>query len=458
MMQPQVENKGLRGSNRQALITDLDRRFSRSGIRRKQISRVLGGSAWLAWVQVVTGIKRIVDVVFSLALLAAFSPLLVALLIAVRLRGGGIARIPKLGRWACTYHQLAFTSGPLRGLPALLNVLRGDMSLVGPRAISPCDVTAADRNAWRRFAIRPGLVCLWWIRQRANIAYGGEFETDSEYLDTHSLAGDLAIGLRALPAAFFGRGVELAPDRIDLLGIPVNNLTMDEAISSITGNVKAGRPSQVCFVNADCVNIAYRDRAYRELLRHCGTVLADGIGIKLAGRILNTNIRQNVNGTDLFPRLCAEMERQRLGLYLLGGRPGVPDDVANWISEHYPTLEVRGYRHGYFGPEETQDVVGKIRESRADVLLVAFGAPKQDKWIREHLEQLRVPVSIGVGGLFDFYSGRIPRAPVWMREIGMEWFYRFMNEPRRMWRRYFVGNIVFLWRAISWRIAGGAAA
>src|SRR5581483_2598296 len=140
---------------------------------------------------------------------------------------------------------------------------------------------------------------------------------------------------------------------------------------------------------------------------------------------------------DMFPRLCETLSGTGLGIYLLGARPGVAAAVADWVKAHHPQTEVKGFRDGYFKPEEEPEVIRQIAASGASVLLVAFGAPRQDLWIRRHLRQTGVKVAMGVGGLFDFYSGRIPRAPVWMREIGAEWLYRFIQEPRRMWRRYF---------------------
>jgi N-acetylglucosaminyldiphosphoundecaprenol N-acetyl-beta-D-mannosaminyltransferase len=189
------------------------------------------------------------------------------------------------------------------------------------------------------------------------------------------------------------------------------------------------------------------------LLQKCGFVLADGIGLKLAGKILNSHIRQNVNGTDLFPLLCTALARENLGIYLLGGKPGVPEDVARWIAERHPSVRVSGCHHGFFSAAETASITEDIRRSGAAILLVALGVPRQEKWIREHQSESGVNIAIGVGGLFDFYSGRIPRAPLWIRELGMEWFYRFVQEPRRMWRRYFVGNFVFLVRAIAERLS-----
>jgi N-acetylglucosaminyldiphosphoundecaprenol N-acetyl-beta-D-mannosaminyltransferase len=446
-------------SERQRIIEQFEGRFSARAIRRRRINHLVQSNGWLIWIQLLSGARRSLELLLAALLLATLSPLLLILFIAVKARGGRVLHTPRLGRWGCAFNEISFSSGPFAGLPALLNVLRGNMSLVGPRAVSPSEVSAADRAAWRRFNTRPGFICLWWIRRRANIAWGSESDADSEYLDTQSVWGDLAIGLRAIPAAFYGEGVTVAPERIELMGIGFNNLTMEEAVAGIVDRARNPYPSQLCFVNADCVNVACHDADYNELLANSAIVLADGIGLKLAGKILNNNIRQNVNGTDLFPQLCdalAKLNNADLGLYLLGGKPGVPEDVARWIAEHYPATRVSGFHHGFFTHAETSVLLGDIRRSGAAILLVAFGVPKQEKWIRDNLAQTGVGMAIGVGGLFDFYSGRVPRAPIWIRELGMEWLYRFAQEPSRMWRRYFVGNFIFLVRAVSERFLARA--
>jgi N-acetylglucosaminyldiphosphoundecaprenol N-acetyl-beta-D-mannosaminyltransferase len=153
----------------------------------------------------------------------------------------------------------------------------------------------------------------------------------------------------------------------------------------------------------------------------------------------------------MLPYLCAAAERAGVGIYLLGGRPGVAEDAGAWMVKHYPGLTFSGSHHGYFTTEEQPGVVQQINASGAGILLVGFGAPRQDEWIALNQVHLGTMVSIGVGGLLDFYSGRIPRAPDWMRELGMEWFYRFWQEPRRMWRRYFLGNFIFLYRVMRER-------
>lgn len=224
---------------------------------------------------------------------------------------------------------------------------------------------------------------------------------------------------------------------------------MSEAVSMIVNRMDGDTAAQICFVNADCANIAYRNADYKRVLNEAEIVFADGIGMKIAGKMLKREIRDNVNGTDMFPLLVKALSGTGKGIYLLGARPGVTDSVKEWIETHSPETDVSGNHHGYFKDQEQTDVIRPIKESGASLLLVAFGAPRQDMWINEHLEQTGVKVAIGVGGLFDFFSGRIPRAPQWMRKMGMEWLYRLIQEPGRMWKRYIIGNVLFLWRVMG---------
>lgn len=236
------------------------------------------------------------------------------------------------------------------------------------------------------------------------------------------------------------------PAGIKIRGLRLLNLALDEAVAAIESAVLRRHPMRVAFVNADCINIAARDAAYREQLGDMDWVFVDGIGMRIAGQVLKQPVRDNVNGTDLFPLLCESLAGHRRSLYLLGGRPGVAEAAASWAKRRYPTLCIAGTADGYFDPHATDRVLSDIRHSGADVLLVAMGVPLQEAWISRHAETAGATVTIGVGGLFDYYSGRIPRAPAWMRGLGLEWVFRLMQEPGRLWRRYLVGNIVFLAR------------
>jgi N-acetylglucosaminyldiphosphoundecaprenol N-acetyl-beta-D-mannosaminyltransferase len=169
--------------------------------------------------------------------------------------------------------------------------------------------------------------------------------------------------------------------------------------------------------------------------------------------MLNNPLLENLNGTDMLPYLCENAVKNRFRIFLLGAQPGVAEKAKANLIKKFNGLQISGTQHGYFGKEEEQKVIEKINKSKTDILLVALGVPKQEKWICGNLSKLQVKVAMGVGGLFDFYSGKIKRAPRWMREVGLEWLYRVLQEPKRMWRRYIIGNPLFLLRVIKWKMA-----
>jgi len=345
------------------------------------------------------------------------------------------------GRRARLAHQIG-----LDCVPTLWNVVRGDMALCGPRALAVKETVPADVLAWRR-EVKPGLFSLWALRQRTSIDYGDEWTSDREQITYRSSRGDLGLLMRSLVASLYGRPCR--PDADEKLLIDtllVDSLSMDDALDHIEARLDhaPATPAHICFVNPDCVNIARRNAAYRATVNQADLVLPDGIGMRIAAGMLGARFRQNLNGTDLFPRLCARLSARGSSIYLLGARPGISEKVAHWVAVHYPGVRIAGHRHGYFDVSDSDQVTADIRASGADVLLVAMGVPWQERWIAEHSANCGVKVAMGLGGLFDFVSGRIPRAPMWLRELGLEWTYRLWQEPARMWRRYLVGNATFL--------------
>jgi N-acetylglucosaminyldiphosphoundecaprenol N-acetyl-beta-D-mannosaminyltransferase len=409
--------------------------------------------------------RRGVDLMAALALLAIAVPLAVLALAPARRsllpRFAATMCVGRAGRsFALRREVLARQGGRqawLADWPVLLSIVAGHVSFVGPRILSVDEaaaLAAADRD---RFAVRPGLVCTWWLQQRANIDFDSEAAADRRYLRGRSLRTDLSILLRALLALPYGAGDGRPRAVVHIAGIRLLNLGMDELLAAIEAALQGRACTQVAFVNPACVNIAMVEPQYRAALAHADWVCPDGIGMKIAGRILGRPIRQNLNGTDLFPRLCESLAASGRRLYLLGARPGVAEATARWAQQQFPRLRIAGTHCGYFGAGDEEAVIAGIRRSGADVLLVAMGVPAQDLWLRRHLKKTGARVGIGVGGLFDFYGGRIPRAPLWLREIGGEWVYRLIQEPRRMWRRYLIGNFTFLWRIARERISATPA-
>lgn len=243
-------------------------------------------------------------------------------------------------------------------------------------------------------------------------------------------------------------------ERLQLLGVDIDNVTMCEALEQIFQKAVPGNRSRFAFVNADCLNIAHRDLRYEYALLRQDAVFGDGSGIALAARFQGRRIAENVNGTDMFPQLCQEAARRGVSLFLLGGREGVPEETAYRMQEACPGLQIAGVQHGYFSLSQEDAVIERINNSGAGILLVALGVPQQELWIDANRDRLETPVCMGVGGLFDFYSGRIPRAPLWLRKRGLEWIWRLAQEPLRMWRRYLIGNPLFLARCVEEAVLG----
>lgn len=429
-----------------------DHRTQAAAVARTSALRVAGDPNYLAG-------KRAFDVAVATALVALTAPVWLGLGVAWVCGARPFAAAPQLGRNRRAFgrHRLrdVFGNGlaarlwrKLAGLPALWNILRGDLSFVGPRPIAPGELRRVAPQQTLRFRVLPGLICVHWLRQRANIDYAHEFDADLEYVRTRCWRKDLGILLRALPALAYGDRGQKFSDTLTISGVPLVNTTMDDALYRILRLARGVTPTQVCFVNADCVNIAHRNATYRQTLSNCRWNFGDGIGIKLAGRLLGNQLRQNLCGTELFPLLCRSLIGRPEGLFLLGAEPGVTDDVVLWIERNFPGVRVKGHHHGYFTPAEEPLVIDQIRRSGAEILLVAFGAPRQDLWVAEHLQATGAKVAMGVGGLFDVFAGRYPRPPVWVRELCLTWAYRVALEPRRLWRRYLLGNGLFLARVL----------
>jgi N-acetylglucosaminyldiphosphoundecaprenol N-acetyl-beta-D-mannosaminyltransferase len=228
---------------------------------------------------------------------------------------------------------------------------------------------------------------------------------------------------------------------IFILGVRVDNIDGETAINAIRAAAsrrEGFRPRKVFFVNVHTIHLARCDGELLRCLSNADMVLPDGSGLKLAGRLFGTTIKENLNGTDLIPKVLAWAEFEGLSVYLLGGQSQVVAACRRRLLEQHPELQIVGYRHGYFLPEEEKLIVQEINRRRPDIVLVALGVPLQEQWIARNAQYLEVGVCIGVGGLFDFLSGAKVRAPAWMRRLGMEWLYRFIQDPRSKWYRVIV--------------------
>ncbi|MGC9359524.1 MAG: WecB/TagA/CpsF family glycosyltransferase [Anaerolineae bacterium] len=219
-----------------------------------------------------------------------------------------------------------------------------------------------------------------------------------------------------------------------ILGIRVDDVTMEETLALFTSWIETGRPHQVVTVNPEFVMAAQQDAAFRVTLGEADLAVPDGAGLLWASRVLGKPLRERVAGSDLVPRLAELSARHGYRLYLLGSAPGIAERTADVLASEHPGVVIVGTYAGSPAPDEEDAIVARIRAAAPHVLLVAYGAPKQDLWIRRNLSRLAVPVCMGVGGAFDFVAGVTHRAPIWMRRAGLEWLHRLIHEPWR-WRR-----------------------
>jgi len=402
-------------------------------------------------------LPRLFDINCAASAILLLSPLLLLRALLARLQHGRVFdRQAMHGRNATRFDMLEFAGHyPGRSLAALFNILKGDLSLTGPRARTT-DEVAQDSGASmaERHAVRPGVISPFSMRRRVGIAHDAEAETDSEFVYTQTASGSVTLLLRALLGRLItGDSKRPTPATLRFFDVDMANTTMDETLEWLTSRARERERTLLAFVNPDCLNTAYVNPDYLQVLQQASRVLPDGIGVNVGCRIKGVALRANLNGTDLFPRLCETLAETGQSIFLLGAQPGRAEATAQAMQERFPNLRVAGTHDGYFDSSEDAAVIRNINASGADILLVAMGAPRQELWLARYQDDLQVPVRMGVGGLFDYYSGSIPRAPLWLREIGLEWVWRLLQEPGRMWKRYLIGNPLYLFRV--WRECRG---
>ena len=219
---------------------------------------------------------------------------------------------------------------------------------------------------------------------------------------------------------------------IDLLGMKVSRVDRAEALEILQQFIDSGEPHLVVTADASGHVIASGDPEFLRIVNSADLVTPDSTGVLWAARKLGTPLAERVSGVDLAEQLCAESARRGYGVYFYGAAPGVAKEAAETMRRRYPGANIVGTADGFQNsPEQQEALLADIRAKRPAVLLVAMGIPKQEKWIVRHLEELRVPVCMGVGGSFDVFSGRVDRAPEWMQRRGLEWLYRLARNPKK---------------------------
>ncbi len=225
-------------------------------------------------------------------------------------------------------------------------------------------------------------------------------------------------------------------DIVTILGVPIDRITKKEA-GEITEKLikESNKTCKMIFApNTEFIMYAQKDKQYYELLKKSELSTPDSIGVIIAGKLQHKPFKERIPGQAYFREIIELSNEKGYSIYLLGGEEGIPEKAKENLQKIYPNVNIIGTHHGYFTPEEEKDVIAEINALKPNVLFVALGAPKQEKWIAEHQHELQVDVAAGQGGTYDYEAGKIKRAPVWIQKIGMEWLWRLILQPSRIIR------------------------
>ncbi len=247
--------------------------------------------------------------------------------------------------------------------------------------------------------------------------------------------------------------------KVNICGIEIDRYSFDEVAERIINHALAGdTPQYVVTPNAQHIILLQKDANFRDIYRKAWLVVPDGVSLLWAANFLQTPLTDRVNGTDILDRICAISPEKKLKLFFLGGRPGAAEKAKETLQIKYPGINIVGTYCPAYGfecsLEELARINSEIKATAPHILFVGLGAPKQEKWIHANYQQLEVPISIGIGVSFELISNMVKRAPLWMQKRGLEWFFRLIVEPRRLWQRYIIGNPKFIGLVLKQRLVG----
>lgn len=240
---------------------------------------------------------------------------------------------------------------------------------------------------------------------------------------------------------------EITLERANILGVGISAIDMEQGIAMIDGWIKDHNPNYVCVSNVHTVMECQRDTGLKQVFANAGLVTPDGMPLVWLSHLSGFKNVRRVYGPDLMLELCRHSAKRGHSHFFYGGKPGVPDELAENLKRQFPDIKIAGTYSPPFRPltkEEDIEIIEMINRADPDIIWVGMSAPKQEWWMSEHLHLLNAKALIGVGAAFDFHSGRVRQSPGWMQAIGMEWFFRFLMEPRRLWKRYAWSNPAFV--------------
>lgn len=247
--------------------------------------------------------------------------------------------------------------------------------------------------------------------------------------------------------------VEVCKNRYPIMNTFVNAVSMDESIDYVERIIKERIPTQHVVINALKINLMEADPKLAEIVNACPLINADGASVVWAAKRLGIPLKERVTGCDMFQNLVRVAAEKGYKIFLFGAKEEVVTKVKSIYEKQYPGIQIVGYRNGYFTEKDEPEIVKQMHDSGADMMFVAFSSPKKEYWVNKYLNEIGIPFVMGVGGSFDIVAGVTERAPKWFQEHGLEWFYRFIQEPKRMWKRYIIGNTKFVALTYKYKFA-----
>lgn len=359
-----------------------------------------------------------------------------------------------------------FTYGICKKSALLISIFVGKMSFCGvplTHQLSP----KVQAKIKRRYDCKPGMCSLFDLHRSTGLVVEDPEALLLKQLNSNLFQNSLLLLKSLVCSCLYSipkKGL-ITSKIISIFGLNLNNISMQETVSWAADspdiapqnsaiNTAINNPSALSnhttnigfFINVNSINICLKQPSFHRILQQADRLLADGSGIRLAAKSAGYLLKDNTNGTDMLPHLCQSCIEQSKSIYFLGSKPGVAAKAALKLTKQFPGLIVAGSEHGFIGKNKLNEHIKTINDSGCDILLVAMGSPFQEQWLLEHRDQLNCQTALAVGGLFDFYSGDIARAPLWLRELGLEWSWRLCQEPMAKFKRYVIGNPLFLFR------------
>lgn len=234
----------------------------------------------------------------------------------------------------------------------------------------------------------------------------------------------------------------------DVLNTPISAIPLAKIDRVVASLVEQAGKKTFFYVNAHCLNIAAKDSQYKKILQHASLVYSGGLGPVLASRIVGQGLPERTPTPDFIDKVFATAQKKGWSIYLLGTKEKSLVKAVSRIKEKFPRINIVGYHHGYFSKEEEGKVIEDIHAKQPTIVIVGMGTPRQEKFMAENIYRINAQAFWAVGALFDVISGELPRAPVWMQSLGLEWLFRLFQEPQRLWRRYIIGNTIFIVRVL----------